>query len=309
MSGGMFVAALVTATTSATPLLLAALGETVAERAGVLNLGLEGMMLVGAVCAFLTSAVTGSALLGIAAGALAGAALSLLFAALTLGLAANQVASGLATTIFGTGLSSLLGARFVGRSVVPLAKLHIPLLSDIPILGPLLLQYDGLVYFSVAATALTAYALTRTRTGMILRAVGDSDVSAHALGYNVLRIRTLAVLFGGAFSGIAGAYLSLAATPMWMEGLTAGRGWIALALVVFGAWRPWRVLAGAYVFGGISVLQFYVQGAGFVAIPTQVLAMIPYLATIAVLTVISSGSARRKLQAPACLGKAFMPTQ
>jgi simple sugar transport system permease protein len=305
----MLVAALVTATNSATPLLLAAIGETVTERAGVLNLGIEGMMLVGAVAAFTTTAATGSALLGIAAGALAGAALALFFALLTLQLSANQVASGLAITIFGTGLSSLLGAHFVGRSITPLPRLHIPLISDIPILGPLFFGYDGLVYASVAITAFLAWALQNTRIGMILRAVGESDSSAYALGYNVIRIRTLAVLFGGALSGIAGAYVSLAATPMWIEGLTAGRGWIALALVVFGAWQPWRVLAGAYLFGGISVLQFYVQGAGFVAIPTQVLAMIPYLATIAVLTAISSGGARRKLKAPACLGKAFNPVK
>jgi ABC-type uncharacterized transport system permease subunit len=305
----MLVAALVTATNSATPLLLAALGETVAERAGVLNLGVEGLMLVGAVGAFMTTAATGSALIGIVAGAAAGALLALLFALLTLVLAANQVASGLAITIFGTGLSSLLGAHFVGRSLTPLPHLHVPFVSDIPVLGPLFFSYDGLVYFSLAMTGVIAWGFTRTRTGMVLRAVGDSDTSAAALGYNVLRIRTLAVLFGGAMGGVAGAYVSLAATPMWIEGLTAGRGWIALALVVFGAWRPWRVCAGAYLFGGISVLQFYVQGAGFVAIPTQVLAMVPYLATIAVLTAISSGGARRRLQAPACLGKVFRPVR
>jgi simple sugar transport system permease protein len=303
----MLVAALVTATNSATPLLLASLGETVAERAGVLNLGVEGLMLVGAVAAFITTASTGSAILGIAAGALAGAALALLFALLTLLLGANQVASGLAITIFGTGLSSLLGAHFVGRSLAPLPRLHVPFVSDIPVIGPLFFSYDGLVYFSLAMTGVIAWGLAKTRTGMVLRAVGDSDTSAYALGYDVLRIRALAVTFGGAMGGVAGAYVSLAATPMWIEGLTAGRGWIALALVVFGAWRPWRVCAGAYLFGGISVLQFYVQGAGFVAIPTQVLAMVPYLATIAVLTAISSGGAKKRLQAPACLGKVFRP--
>jgi simple sugar transport system permease protein len=305
MSIGMIVAALVTATTSATPLLLAATGETVAERAGVLNLGLEGMMLLGAVCAFVTASATGSSLLGIGAGALAGIALSVLFAILTLTLATNQVASGLAVTIFGSGLSSLLGARFVGSSVAALPHLYIPLLSDIPVLGPLLLRQDGLVYASLAISGLVAWGLTHTRAGMILRAVGENAGSAHALGYNVLAIRAGAVLFGGALSGLAGAYLSLAATPMWMEGLTAGRGWIALALVVFGGWRPWRVCAGAYLFGVISVLQLYLQGAGFVAVPTQVLAMLPYLATLAVLTVMSSRGARGRLQAPACLGKAF----
>jgi simple sugar transport system permease protein len=306
MNFAMLVPALATATTTATPLLLAAVGETVAERAGVLNLGVEGMMLAGAVSAFATTAVTGSFLLGIVAGALAASALACVFGVLTLTLAANQVASGLATTIFGGGLSSLLGASFVGRTVVPLPRLQLPLLSDIPVLGPLLFHQDGLVYASVALTAGLAWAMTRTRAGMVLRAVGENDVSAHALGYNVIGIRYLAVLFGGAMSGLAGAYLALASTPMWMEGLTAGRGWIALALVVFGAWRPWRVLAGAYFFGGISVLQLYLQGAGFVSVPSQVLSMIPYLATIAVLTAISSGGARRRLQAPACLGKPFV---
>jgi simple sugar transport system permease protein len=308
MTSDLLVPALVSATTSATPLVLAAVGETVTERAGVLNLGVEGMMLVGAVAAFSVTALTGSDILGITAGALAGAALAALFAFLTLTLAANQVASGLAITIFGGGLSSLLGASFVGRRVAPLAHVHIPLLSNIPLLGPLLLRYDPLVYLSIAITGFIAWALHRTRAGLVLRAVGESDVSAYALGYNVLRIRFLAVLFGGALAGLAGAYLSLAATPMWMEGLTAGRGWIALALVVFGAWRPWRVLAGAYLFGAITVLQFYLQGAGFVAVPTQFLAMIPYLATIVVLTVISSGGARRRLRAPASLGNPFRAT-
>jgi simple sugar transport system permease protein len=308
VNGGILVAALVSATTGATPLVLAAVGETVAERAGVLNLGVEGMMLAGAVGAFAATAVSGSDLLGILVGAASGAALACLFAVVTLTLAANQVASGLAVTIFGTGLSSLLGAGFVGRRAIPLAHVHIPLLSDLPILGPLLLRYDPMVYFSVAMTACVAWALAHTRAGLILRAVGENDGSAHALGHDVIRVRYLAVLFGGAMSGLAGAYLSLAATPMWVEGLTAGRGWIALALVVFGAWRPWRVFAGAYLFGGISVLQFFLQGAGVVLVPTQVLAMIPYLATILVLTAISSGSARRRLRAPGSLGNPFRAT-
>jgi simple sugar transport system permease protein len=305
MTLSVLVPALAAVATSATPLLFSAMGETVTERAGVLNLGQEGMMLLGAVAAFAATSLTGSHLAGIAAGAFVGAALALLFAVLTLGLAANQVASGLATTIFGTGLSSLLGASFVGHSVRPIGLLHIPLLSDLPVLGPLLLRYDGLVYLSVALTAGTAWFLARTRAGMILRAVGENDASAAALGYNVLRIRGLAVLWGGAMTGLAGAYLSLAATPMWIEGLSAGRGWIALALVVFGAWRPWRVLAGAYLFGGISVLQLYLQGAGFVAVPSQVLAMIPYGATIIVLSAMSAGGVRRRLMAPACLGRTF----
>jgi simple sugar transport system permease protein len=306
MTAHVLVAALVTATTGATPLLFAALGETVAERAGVLNLGVEGMMLVGAVCAFIVTTLTGSDILGLFAAMIGACGIAAIFGVLTLTLAANQVATGLAATIFGTGLSALLGSRFVGKSVVPLPHLHIPLLSDIPVLGPLFLQQDGMVYLAIALTAGLAWAMVRTRAGMVLRAVGEGDVAAHALGHNVIGVRYAAVLFGGAMAGLGGAYLSLASTPMWIEGLTAGRGWIALALVVFGAWRPWRVLAGAYLFGGINVLQLYLQGAGFVAVPTQVLAMIPYLATIVVLTAISAGGARR-LQAPACLGKPFRP--
>ena len=306
---GVLVPALAAVAGSATPLLYAAMGETITERAGVLNLGQEGMMLLGAVCAFAATSLTGSHLAGILAGALAGVALAGLFALLTLTLSANQVASGLATTIFGTGLSSLLGTRFVGHGLVPLAHLHIPLLSDLPVLGPLLLRYEFMVYFSVALTAATAWFFARTRLGLVVRAVGESDSSAAALGYDVRRIRAGAVLAGGAMSGLGGAYLSLAATPMWVEGLTAGRGWIALALVVFGAWRPWRVLAGAYLFGGISVLQLYLQGTGFVAVPSQVLAMIPYLATIVVLAAMSAGGGRRLLAAPACLGRNFVPTR
>ena len=305
MTAGMLLAALATAATGATPLLLAAIGETVTERSGVLNLGLEGTMLVSAFAAFATEIGTGSHVLAVLAGGAAGVALSVLFAVLALGLAANQVASGLAVTIFGSGLSSLLGARFVGRTARPLPHLHVPVLSDIPLLGPLLFRYHALVYVSVAATGLVAWALGRTRAGLVLRAAGEDADSAHALGHDVLLVRCAALLFGGMMSGLAGACLSLAETPMWMEGLSAGRGWIALALVVFGAWRPWRVLAGAYLFGGISVLQLYLQGSGFVAVPTQMLAMIPYLATILVLSAMSTGKGARRLQAPACLGKPF----
>ena len=284
--------------TAATPLLLAAIGELVVETAGVLNLGLEGTMRVGAMAGFATASLTGSAVAGVLAGAAAGAAMSALFALLTLGLSSNQVATGLALTIFGIGLSALLGAGFVGHPLPALPRLDVPFA---------LLRQDALVYFSIAATAWVAWVLRRSRTGLVLRAVGESDGSAHALGYGVLRIRALAVLFGGVMSGLAGADLSLAYTPMWVEDMTAGRGWIALALVVFGAWRPWRVLLGAYLFGGIAILQLYLQGSGMRLAPPQFLAMLPYLATIAVLTLISSGAARSRLGAPACLGKSFRP--
>lgn len=307
MTASVLVPLLVSVVIAATPLLLAAIGELVTELAGVLNLGVEGTMLVGAVAAFAAASTTGSAVVGIVAGAAAGMAMSALFALLTLGLTSNQVATGLALTIFGVGLSALAGAGFVGHPVSRLPALDIPVLSDLPVLGKLLFGHDALVYLSVAITAAVWWLLTRSRAGLILRALGESAASAHALGYSVLRLRALAILFGGAMSGLAGAYLSLAYTPMWVEDMTAGRGWIALALVVFGAWRPWRVLAGAYLFGGIAILQLYFQGTGIRAIPTQLLAMIPYLATIAVLTLMSTGAAR-KLGAPACLGRAFRPT-
>jgi simple sugar transport system permease protein len=305
----ILVPLLVSVTTAATPLLYAALGELVAERAGVLNLGIEGMMLVGAVCGFAAMSLTGSHALAVGAAALAGAAMAALFGVLTLTLAANQVATGLALTIFGVGLSALAGAAFVGQPVTPLPKLDLPGLSALPVAGPLLFGHDALVYLSVALTTAVAWMLGRTRAGLVLRAVGESAGSAHAVGYDVIGVRYAAVLFGGAMAGVGGAYLSLAYTPMWTEDMTAGRGWIALALVVFGAWRPWRVLAGAYLFGGVAILALYLQGNGLVAVPSQVLAMLPYLATIAVLTLISAGPARRRLDAPACLGQPFRPAR
>ncbi len=302
-----WIATLVSVISAATPLLLAATGELVTERAGVLNLGLEGMMLAGAVTGFAVTLASGSASLGILSAALAGILLALLFGFLTLQLLANQVAAGLALTIFGTGLSALVGAGFVGRPVERLARLDIPGLSDLPILGPLLFAHDFLVYVSVAALAAVAWFLSRSRAGMILRACGENAEAAHALGYPVIRVRYLAVLFGGLMCGLAGAFLSLSYTPMWVEGMTAGRGWIALALVVFAAWRPWRLLLGAYLFGGVTILQLHAQGLGLFAVPSQVLSMLPYLATILVLVLIATGSGGRRLDAPADLGKPFRP--
>ena len=293
--------------TTATPLLLAALGELVVEKSGVLNLGVEGMMLAGAVTGFAVMATTGSWPLAILCAALAGAALALLFGVLTLTLMSNQVATGLALTIFGIGLSALLGTGFVGRPVPTLPKLDIPGLTDLPVVGPILFHQDILVYLSLAAVPLVSLFLNRTRAGMILRAAGESDVSAHSIGHDVIAIRYFAVLFGGAMSGLGGAYLSLSYTPLWVEEMTAGRGWIALALVVFAAWRPGRCLAGAYLFGGVSILQLYAQAVGGIGIPSEVLSMLPYLATILVLTIISSGALRRGLDAPACLARPFRP--
>jgi general nucleoside transport system permease protein len=293
--------------TAATPLLLAALGELVAERSGVLNLGVEGMMLAGAVAGFAATVTSGSHALGLAAALLAGAALSLVFAVLTLSLLANQVATGLALTIFGIGLSALVGSSFVGTPSPRLPRLEVAGLSDLPVLGPLLFGHDVLVYLSLLLTAAVAWFLSRTRAGMVLRACGENADAAHALGHPVRRARYLATLFGGAMAGLAGAYLSLAYTPMWIEAMTAGRGWIALALVVFAAWRPWRLLLGAYLFGGVTILQLHAQGWGVFAVPSQVLSMLPYLATVLVLVAISAGPWKGRLNAPACLGQPFRP--
>lgn len=298
---------LLTIITAATPLLYAALGELITEKSGVLNLGVEGMILVGAVCGFSVVHYSGSATLGVIAGAGAGALLSLMFATLVLGFQASQVATGLALTIFGVGLSALIGQDMVGVAYDGIPKLVIPYLSDIPVLGTLLFQQDILVYGSILLVFLVWWFLKYSRAGLILRAVGDSHDAAHAIGYPVIRIRLLAILFGGAMSGIAGAYLSLAYSPMWIENMSAGRGWIALALVVFATWRPGRVLLGAYLFGGISILQLHAQAIG-IAIPSQVMSMLPYLATIVVLVVISRDQNKIKLNSPACIGKPFHPT-
>ncbi len=305
MTSAILVASLLTIIGAATPLLLAALGELVVERAGVLNLGVEGMMLAGAVMGFAVMATTGYGTLGIVVAAVSGALMALLFGVLTLTLLANQVATGLALTIFGVGLSALIGAGFVGSPVDPLPKLDIPGLSTIPVIGPILFAQDFLVYFSWFMTAAVAWFLTRTRSGMILRAVGESHDAAHAIGYPVIRIRYMAVAFGGAMAGLGGAYLSLAYTPQWVENMSAGRGWIALALVVFAAWRPWRAFIGAYLFGGVTIIQLSAQTSGIIDVPAQVMSMLPYLATILVLVIISAGPWRGRLNAPACLGQPF----
>ena len=306
MSGDIaqIVAAALTVMTAATPLLLAATGELVTEKSGVLNLGVEGMMLVGAIAGFATAITTGSSTLGIVAGVAAGAGMALIFAVLTLTFLANQVATGLALTIFGTGLSALIGSGYVGIAVKPLPRLHLPVLSDLPLVGPILFGQDVLIYASFLLLAAVAYFLYRTHAGLVLRSIGDSHEAAHAIGYRVIGVRYLATLFGGAMSGLGGAYMSLAYSPSWSEGMTAGRGWIALALVVFATWRPARLLAGAYLFGGINILQLYIQAWGW-EIPSQFLTMLPYLATVLVLVLISRDLTRIRLNAPACLGKPF----
>lgn len=291
---------------AATPLLLAALGEMMTEKSGVLNLGVEGMMLVGAVCAFAAAYSTGNAYLGVIAGALAGALLAGFFALLVLGLLTNQVATGLALTLFGLGLSALIGKGFVGQPIPRLPILAIPGLSDLPLIGPLLFGHDLLVYLSLAAVFVMHRIIGRTRVGLTLRAVGESPQVAHGLGLSVRRVQAVCVLIGGLFAGLGGAYLSLAYTPMWAENMTSGRGWIALALVVFGTWRPLRVLAGAYLFGAMTLAQLHLQGLG-VPIPSQFLSMLPYIATILVLVLMSRDTVRIKLNAPAALGKSFHP--
>ncbi|WP_315741355.1 MULTISPECIES: ABC transporter permease [unclassified Bradyrhizobium] len=290
---------------ASTPLLIAATGELVTERSGVLNLGVEGMMIVGAACGFGGAWLSGSIVVGALCGILAGAALSLIFALMTLGLAVNQVATGLALTIFGIGLSGLIGARFVGERISTAPHLHIPGLSEVPLVGRILFGEDAFVYLSIALIVGVWWFLYRTRAGLVLRACGDNHVSAHALGYPVLRIRMYAVLFGGACAGLAGAYLPLAYTPFFIPGMTAGRGWIALALVVFSSWRPVRLVIGAYLFGAVTILQLHAQGAG-VGIPSQFMSALPYLATIIVLVLLARTRTGGST-APAALGMVFVP--
>lgn len=306
MDQSALLAVVLTIVTASTPLLLAALGELVTERAGVLNLGVEGMMVMGAVAGFAVALTTGSPYLGIVAAALAGAALAVPFGVLTLNLVANQVATGLALTLLGLGLSGLIGERFVGQPGVRLQKLSIPGLSDIPFVGPILFGQDLLVYLSLALAVAVSLVIFKSRVGLILRAVGDNHASAHALGYSVIRVRWAAVLFGGALSGLGGGYLSLAYTPQWIENMTAGRGWIALALVVFSSWLPSRLVIGAYLFGAVTILGFFVQGLG-VGVPAQLLSSLPYVVTIAALVVISTRRGKARADTPACLGQPFVP--
>lgn len=290
-----------------TPLLLVALGETVAERSGVLNLGQEGMMLVGAVLGFIAAYTSGSILVGFLCAILGGILMSMLFAVMSLTLNANQYASGLALTIFGTGLSAFIGAAFVGKPIHGLEPIAIPGLVDIPIIGKAFFRQDLVVYLSFALTAALFWFFKSSRAGLIVKAVGENPQSANAIGIPVLTTRYLAVAFGGAMTGLAGGYLSLAYTPLWAENMSAGRGWIALALVVFASWRIERVMLGAYLFGLASILHLVAQGLGF-SFPPNLLAMLPYVATIVVLVLLSSNPARNKLYTPMSLGQPFYKT-
>jgi len=289
-----------------TPLVFAALGELVTEKSGVLNLGVEGMMLVGAVCGFAVAVETGSMWTGVGVSVLAGVGASLLFGVLTLTFQANQVAAGLALTIFGIGTSAYIGLDYTSVTLPGIDGIHIPVLSDIPVIGRLVFSLDPLIYLSFIMFGLIGWFLYRTKGGLVLRAVGESPESAVSLGRHVIAIRYMAVMFGGGMAGLGGGYLALVYTPLWVEEMTAGRGWIALALVVFSTWRPGRVLLGAYLFGGITIIQFHVQGFG-VDLPSQLLSMLPYLATIVVLVLISRDINTIRLNAPASLGKPYHP--
>ncbi|WP_424932626.1 ABC transporter permease [Amaricoccus macauensis] len=298
---------------AATPLLFAAVGELVVEKSGVLNLGVEGMMIIGAVCGFAAATLTGSAALGFLAGALGGVALSLIFGLLTQIFLSNQVATGLALTLFGLGLAALIGQPFTGIKPPPFSALDLPGLSDLPVLGRMLFGFDVIIYGGIVLIGLVWLFLNRTRSGLILRAVGENHDAAHSLGYPVVAIRLAAIAFGGACAGLGGAYLSLVRVPQWTEGMTAGAGWIALAIVVFATWKPWRVLLGAWLFGGVTILQLNLQASGFLSwlqsqgIPaqSQYLSMTPYLVTILVLVLISADRMRARLNTPGCLGRAF----
>jgi simple sugar transport system permease protein len=293
----MFTAIALTVITASTPLLIAAIGELVVERSGVLNLGVEGMMVMGAVCGFGAAFVTGNPHLGIVAAILAGVFMSLLFGLLTLSLVANQVATGLALTLLGLGLSGLIGESFVGQPGVKLGNIG---------------GIDILVVFSFILTAAVSYVLFKTKVGLIIRAVGDSHASAHALGYGVIPVRYACVAFGGACAGLAGGYLSLAYTPQWIESMTAGRGWIALALVVFASWLPWRTAIGAYIFGAVTIMGFALQPLQVhlpegMRLPAQFLNALPYLVTIIALVVISRNKFVMRANTPAMLGTPFVP--
>ena len=300
-------ALLIAATLNAgTVLALASLGLLINEKAGIVNLGAEGMMLCAAIAGFAAVVHTGSDLLGFAAGIGAGALLALIFGALVIWLNTNQYATGLAVSLFGAGFSAFVGVGYVQEQMPERLQFEIPLLTEIPLLGPALFRQHPLVYLTMLLALALIWFLYRTRAGLVLRSVGESPDSAHALGYPVRRIRLLAVVAGGALCGLAGAYLSIVYTPLWVEGMVAGKGWIALALTTFATWRPARVLLGAYLFGGVTMLQFHLQGDG-VEVPSQFLTMLPYLATIVVLALISRNPQWIRINMPASIGKPFYP--
>ena len=289
-----------------TVLAIASLGLLINEKAGIVNLGAEGMMLCAAIAGFATVVHTGNTWLGFAAGMAAGAFLAAIFGGLVIWLNTNQYATGLALTLFGSGFSAFAGINYVQEKLPEQSKYPIPYLADIPFVGPALFRQHPMVYIAMALTVGLIWFLYRTRAGLVLRSVGESPESAHALGYPVRRIRLAAVMAGGALCGLAGAYVSVVYTPLWVEGLIAGKGWIALALTTFATWRPARVLLGAYLFGGVTMLQFHLQGLG-VDVPPQFLSMLPYLATIVVLVLISRNPLWIRVNMPTSIGKPFYP--
>ncbi|MFT6905176.1 MAG: ABC-type uncharacterized transport system permease subunit [Oleiphilaceae bacterium] len=289
-----------------TPLVLIALGEMVCQKSGVLNLGQEGMMLMGAVAGFIAVIVTGSTGLGVLAAIAAGMIMAFLFGFLAISLVANQVATGLALTIFGTGLSAFIGSSYVGMGIEGIPVWEIPLLSELPVIGKILFSHDPLVYLSWVIFGLLYWCFRRTRLGLTIRSVGENPEAANAIGMSVFKVRYSAVLFGGAMAGLAGGYLSLSYTPLWAEGMSAGRGWIALALVVFASWKAERIMLGAYLFGAASIMHLVFQGMGFEVSP-NLLAMLPYVATIVVLVVLASDVAKVKLSTPLALGQPYRP--
>lgn len=289
---------------ASTPLVLAAIGELIVEKSGVLNLGVEGMMIIGAVASFIVTHETGSHLMGILAAIIASGLIAVIFGILTQYLLSNQVATGLALTLFGLGLASLIGQSYSGISLKAFPKLEVTILSDLPIVGGLLFSFDYLVYLSVLIVFATYLFLKKTKAGLVLIATGDNHDSAHSLGYSVKKIRLLSIVYGGACAGLGGAYLSLVQTPMWVENMTAGRGWIALAIVVFAVWRPLWIFVGAYIFGGITIIQLHIQAIG-VNIVAQYMSMLPYIVTILVLVFISMNKNRLAVNAPNCLNKIF----
>ena len=301
------IALLIAATLNAgTVLALAALGLLINERVGIVNLGAEGLMLVAAVAGYAAAVHSGSDLVAFAAGAASAALLAAVFGVLVIWLNTNQYATGLALSLFGVGLSAFVGQPYTRERLGERVQFDVPLLSDIPFIGPALFKQHPMVWVAVALTVALTWWLAKSRGGLVLRAVGESPESAHALGYPVRWIRLGAVVAGGMLCGVAGAYLSTVYTPLWVEGMTAGRGWIALALTTFATWRPARVLLGAYLFGGVTMLQFHLQGEG-VQVPSQLLVALPYLATIVVLVLISSNAAWIRANMPASLGKPFTP--
>jgi simple sugar transport system permease protein len=291
---------------SGTPLAIAGLGLLINERVGVLNLGAEGIMLMSAVAGFATALATGSEWAGLGAGALAGGLAALVLGWLVIWLNTNQYATGLAISLFGSGFSAFVGVEYVGKKLTEQPQGSVPLLGDIPFLGVALFRQHPVVYLAVALTGGVAWFFYRTRAGLVLRAIGESPTSAHALGYPVRPIRLAAVAVGGALCGVSGAYLSVVYTPLWVEGMVAGRGWIALALTTFATWRPTRLLLGAYLFGGVTMLQLTLQASG-VQIAPQFMSMLPYIATVVVLVLISRNPAWIRLNMPASLGKPFFP--